>query len=44
MKKMLVREFGYDIGFHVPQRKNLSEVVYDTSGSIIHYWVLTMIS
>ena len=43
MKEMLVHEFGCDIGFHVSQRKNLSEVVYD-AGSIIHYWVLTMIS
>ena len=33
VKEMLVREFGYGIGFHVPPRKNQSEVVYDTSGS-----------
>ena len=33
VKEMLVREFGCDIGFHVSQRKNQSEVVYDTSGS-----------
>ena len=30
---MLVHEFGDGIGFHVPPRKNQSEVVYDTSGS-----------
>ena len=28
-----MREFGYGIDFHVPPRKNQSEVVYDTSGS-----------
>ena len=28
-----MREFGYGIGFHVPPRKNQSEVVYDTSAS-----------
>ena len=33
VKEMLVREFGYGIGFHVPPRKNQSEVVYNTSGS-----------
>ena len=30
---VLVHEFGDGIGFHVPPRKNQSEVVYDTSGS-----------
>ena len=33
VKEMLVREFGYGIGFHVSPRKNQSEVIYDTSGS-----------
>ena len=36
MKEMLVREFGCDIGFHVSQRKNQSEVVYDTIVAVAH--------
>ena len=28
-----MREFGCDIAFHVSQRKNQSEVVYNTCGS-----------
>ena len=33
VKEMLMHEFGDGIGFHIPPRKNQSEVVYDTSGS-----------
>ena len=33
VKEVLVNEFGDNIGFHSPLRKNQSAVVYDTSGS-----------
>ena len=33
VKEILMHEFGNGIGFHIPPRKNQSEVVYDTSGS-----------
>jgi len=33
IKEILVHKYVEGIGFHAPLRKNLSEVVYDTSGS-----------
>jgi len=33
IKEILTREFESRIGFYSPPQKNLSELVYDTSGS-----------